>query len=363
MNLAVRHRKSVSSPSGGLTVEFAERSDEWDSYVESVKPENLYHRWVWRDVIEKSFGHRAYYLAAAAGSTIHGVLPLVHVRSQLFGSFLVSIPFFSYGGVLADKQEARDVLLSRAMELGRELKVRHIELRDSGLAQAAAPVPLAWTRHSHKVMMEIELPPAADIYWKRLSSGMRNKIRQAQKHKLSVEWGGIEALSVFYQIFTINMRNLGTPVYARQFFEEQLRRLRDRIRILTIWDDKIPVAAAFLTAHRDKLELPWSASLSTTRKKYSHVLLYWTFVEKAIEEGFRKIDLGRCSPGSGTYEFKRHWNPVERPLHWNYWRVEGRPLQTLSGDNPKFKLATAIWKRLPLIVANRLGPKLVRGIP
>jgi len=290
-------------------------------------------------------------------------LPLVQVRSRLFGSFLVSIPFFSYGGVLADTQEARDALLAGAVELGRELNVRHIELRDSGVGQATAPVPAAWTRDSHKVTMELELPPSAEIYWKRLSSGMRNKIRQAQKHGLRAEWGGIEALPVFYNIFAVNMRNLGTPVYARQFFETQLRRLSPHIRILTIWDDKTPVAAAFLIAHRHKLELPWSASLTTTRKKYSHVLLYWTFIVKAIEEGFRKIDLGRCSPGSGTYEFKRHWNPVERSLDWFYWSANGGSPRTLSGDNPRFKLATAVWKRLPVAVANRLGPKLVRGIP
>jgi serine/alanine adding enzyme len=363
MTLAIQKQKLAHFPDRVLTVELAERSGEWDRYVESAKPESLYHRWVWREVIEESFGHRPYYLAAFADGAICGVLPLVHVRSRLFGSFLISIPFFSYGGVLADTQEARDALLARAVELGRQLKVRHIELRDSVIKPAAASFPSGWTTHSHKVTMEIELPSTADLYWKRLSSGMRNKIRQAQKHKLRAEWGGIEALPIFHQIFAVNMRNLGTPVYARQFFAEQLRRLGDRIRILTIWDDKTPVAAAFLTAHHDKLELPWSASLSTARKKYSHVFLYWTFIEKAIEEGFRKIDLGRCSPGSGTHEFKQHWNPVERPLHWVYWRAGGGPLQTLSGDNPKFKLATAIWQLLPLEIANRLGPKLVRGIP
>ena len=363
MNLAIQEQKRALSAHRRLRVEVAERADEWDRYVESVKPESLYHRWVWRDVIEQSFGHRAFYLAAAADGEICGVLPLVQVRSRLFGSFLVSIPFFSYGGVLADTDEARDALLSSAVDLGRELKVRHIELRDSGIGQATAPVPAAWTRHSHKVAMEMELPPSADLYLKRLSSGMRNKIRQARKHKLRAEWGGIEALPVFYRIFAVNMRNLGTPVYSPQFFETQLQRHCDRIRILTIWDDKTPVAAAFLTAHRDQLELPWSASLSTTRKKYSHVLLYWTFIERAIDEGFRKIDLGRCSPGSGTYEFKRHWNPVERPLYWYYWLPKSGSLRPLSADNPKFKLATAIWKWLPLAVANRLGPKLVRGIP
>lgn len=91
--------------------------------------------------------------------------------------------------------------------------------------------------------------------------------------------------------------------------------------------------------------------------------MYWEFIQKAIAERFNRIDLGRCSPGSGTYDFKRHWNPVERPLHWYYWLAGGASLPHLRPDNPKFKFATRIWKRLPLAVANGLGPRLVRSIP
>jgi len=280
------------------------------------------------------------------------------MRSRLFGNFLVSIPFFSYGGVLVDTEEAREKLLSRAAELGREVGARHIELRQGD--ECSMP----WRCASDKVTMEINLPATSDEYWKGLSSGMRNKIRQGQKHNLRAEWDhGPEAVRVFYRIFAANMRNLGTPVYSRRFFENQISRLSERIRVLTMWDGKTPVAAAFLTAHQETLELPWSASLPESRKKYSQVLMYWTFIQKAIEEGFRKIDLGRCSRGSGTYEFKRHWNPVERPLHWYYWLAPGASMPELRPDNPRFRLATKLWKRLPLAIANGLGPHLVRSIP
>jgi serine/alanine adding enzyme len=348
---------AIHSQSTRFKVRLAEQPAEWDAYVESVKRYSLYHKWVWREVIEESFGHQAFYLVAIEDHAVKGILPLVQIRSRLFGNFLVSLPFFSYGGVLADTPAAGDALLTRGAELGHELGARHIELRQ-GYAYETS-----WIGHSHKVTMEIDLPGSTEEYWKRLSSGMRNKIRQAQKHNLRAEWGGIEALPVFYNIFAANMRSLGTPVYCRRFFESQLRRLPDRIRILTIWDGEIAVASAFLTAHSETLELPWSASLAETRKKYSHVLLYWTFIQRAIEEGFRRIDLGRCSPGSGTHEFKRHWNPVEQPLHWYYWLAPGAAVRTLSSDNPKFRLAAQIWKHLPLAVANRLGPPLVRSIP
>jgi serine/alanine adding enzyme len=340
-----------------MKVELTEHREAWDAYVQAAAPENVCHRWVWRDVIEETFGHRPHYLAALDGGTIRGVLPLVSMRSRLFGNFLVSIPFFSYGGILADTGEAREHLLASAAALGRELGARHIELRQGNAC------PMSWPSSCFKVTMEIHLPDTADQYWKRLSSGMRNKIRQGQKHNLRAEWGGLEAVPTFYQLFAANMRNLGTPVYAREFFENQIRRLPDRIRVLSLWDGATPVAAAFLIANQHTLQLPWSASLPQSRKKYSQVLLYWNFIQQAIADGFRKIDLGRCSPGSGTHEFKRHWGPVERPLHWYYWLAPGASMPQLRPDNAKFRLAIELWKRLPLAVANCLGPRLVRSIP
>lgn len=345
------------SASPQVKVEIATRAEPWDRYVETAAQATLYHRWAWKRIIEESFGHRPYYLAAVEDGKVSGVLPLVQVRSRLFGNRLISVPFSSYGGVLADSSEARDTLLLRAVELGRELGVRHVELRQ-GRADA-----IPWQCASTKIAVEIDAPTTVEVYWKRLSSGMRNKIRQAKKHGLRVEWSRGEALATFYDLFAVNMRNLGTPVYPKKFFERQLEHLPDYIHIVTVWDADRPVAAGFLSVHRKTLELPWSASLPESRKGYSHLLLYWALIEKAIEEGFRRIDLGRCSPGSGTHEFKRHFNPSERPLHWYYWLARDAAFPALHADNPKFGLATAAWKRLPLVVANTLGPRVVRSLP
>lgn len=340
-----------------MKIELANEREAWDGYVAAVAPDNVYHRWAWREVIERTFGHRPFYLAAIEGGAVRGVLPLVQIRSGIFGNFLVSMPYCSYGGILADSDSACESLLARAVELASELDARHIELRQG----EAHRIP--WKSSAHKVTMEIKLPASADEYWRRLSSGMRNKIRQGQKHNLHAQWNGANALESFYEIFAVNMRNLGTPVYSRQFFENQISQMPGRIRILTIRDDATPVAAAFITAHQQTLELPWSASLPEWRKKYSQVLMYWTLIRKAIEEGFRKVDLGRCTYSSGTYEFKRHWNPAERPLNWYYWLAPGVPMPQLGPDSPKFKLASRIWQHLPLAVANGLGPRVVRSLP
>lgn len=339
-----------------MNIELARHREPWDAYVESAAPESLYHRWVWRDVIEETFGHQPYYLVAIEDRAIRGVLPLVRIRSRLFANSLISIPFFSYGGVVADDETVREGLLARAAELGRELGVRHIELRQGDEST------ISWPMASAKVTMEIQLPGTIEEYFNQLSTSRRKKIRYGLKRGLRPEWGGSEAVPIFYKIFATNMRNLGTPVYPIAFFENQIRRLPDKIRILSLWDDAKPVAASFVTAHRDTLELPWAASLPESRKKEAPMIMYWALIEKGIEEGFRKIDLGRCSPGGGTYDFKRHWNPVERPLHWYYWLGANASIPQRRPD-PKFKFATSVWKRLPLVIANGLGPRLVRSIP
>jgi FemAB-related protein (PEP-CTERM system-associated) len=340
-----------------MNVEICSDRAAWDAYVASMPEASNYHRWGWKDAIEETFGHDTYYLAAVDGREISGVLPLVHMKSRLFGNFLVSMPFFSYGGVLASSAEASESLLARAAEIGRELGVSHIELRQS-CAQ-----PLAWREATPKVTMELPLPARVEDLWKGLSSGMRNKVRNGQKSGFRIEWGGADAVDTFYKVFSTNMRNLGTPVYPQAWFANLSKYFPQEVKILTLWDGEQAVASGIVTCYGNTLELPWSATLPESRKRHSAILMYWTLLEWAISNGFRRADFGRCTKGSGVYEFKKHWNSVERPLHWYYWLAPGAPVPELRPDNPRYRVATKMWKHLPLAVANLLGPRIVRSIP
>lgn len=340
-----------------MNVEIIQDAQKWDAYVAANPAASLYHQWVWGDVIEESFGHDRFYLAALDNGAIRGILPLVSIRSRLFGHSLVSIPFFSYGGLLADNSAARDVLLDRAASLASSLGARRVELRQG------ASCPIGWTGSVSKVTMEIPLPATSAEYWASLSSGIRNKLRNGQRQGFRIEWSGIDSLPVFYRIFALSMHQHGTPVYPSAFFASQLRLLPAHTRILSLWDNDRPVAAAFVTTHPRALEIPWSASLLEVRKRYAPLLMFYTVIEKAIEEGRASVDLGRSSPGSGTHEFKRHLNAVERPLHWYYWLAPGASLPHLHADNARFRFAIELWKRLPLAVANSIGPRVVRSLP
>ena len=339
-----------------ITIENCTNQAQWDEYVARNPKAVNYHRWLWGDIIQKTYGHSTYRLCAQVAGQIQGILPLTLVRSRLFGKCLVSVPFFSYGGVLAEDAATANLLLTRAVEMAREVSARHIELRGSQF-------DTSWVAQSHKVTMQVALPATTDELWNRMSSGIRNKIRNARKHGLRVEWTGIEGVGTFYEIFARNMRDLGTPVYPKSWFENIVGGNPDDSRFLLIWDGQQAVAAGIAICHGSIIEWPWSASLLESRKKYSAVLMYWSLLEWGVQNGYKTADLGRCTPGSGTHEFKRHFGCQELSLDWYYWTAPGVSPPQLRNDNPKYRLATRMWQKLPLAVANRLGPKIVRGIP
>jgi FemAB-related protein (PEP-CTERM system-associated) len=359
----------VVAPSPALTVELCTDSALWDAYVQAAPSASLYHLWAWREVIVSTYGHRAHYLVARAplsGASIQGVLPLIEIRSRIFGDCLVSMPFFSYGGVVADHAATCRMLLERAEHLARDLRVRRIELRHG----SQFVVPKNWTDTASKVTMMVTLPATGEQLWAGLSSAMRNKIRFGQKQGLRAEWAGREAVDTFYPIFSARMRDLGTPVYPRAWFDNMCVHAPEHVRFVTVRDGAEAVASGLVTIFRDTVELPWASSLAGARMKYSSgraetpaVFLYWSMLEWAVQNGFRKADFGRSTRNGGTWRFKQHFSPEERDLHWSYWLAAGEALPELRADNPRFRLATRVWQRLPLPIANALGPRIVRAIP
>lgn len=339
-----------------MNVSFCESGECWDAFVATMPEASNYHLWSWRQIVQETFGHRSFYLTAGNGS-IDGILPLFFIESRLFGKFLVSVPFSSYGGILAASEEARTSLLRASIDLAKDLGARHIELRQDTARNDG------WQSVTAKVLMSVSLPAAPEKYFASLPARLRNKIRSARKKGLVAKWGQEDLLDEFYRVFACNMRNLGTPVYPQAWFENLLREGKDTSRLLLIRDGEEPVAGTFISTYGNQVELPWIASTPAARRKYSTVLLYWTALEWAIKNHYRRADLGRCTPGSGTYRFKTQWNCDEIPLTWGYWLAEGRSVPHLRPDNPRFDLAIAAWKRLPLWLACLLGPRIVRSIP
>lgn len=331
----------------------AERA-AWDSYVVSQTDATGYHEWAWREVFEYAFGHRSEYLIAYRGAGVAGVLPLVEIRSVLFGNSLTSLPFVNFGGVLAESNDVARALVERAGELAREHRCRHVELRHIGRHFSDLPCK------QHKVTMR--LPLSAGL-WDRIDRKARNQVRKAQKSNLTVDRGGSNLVGDFYRVFSRNMRDLGTPVYARALFDEVLRAFPDRARIIVVRLDGQAVAAGLTFRTRNMVEIPWASSIREFNALCPNHLLYWTALESAIEEGVSTFDFGRSTPGEGTFKFKEQWGAEPLALNWEYWLQPGDRLPDTSPKNPKYRLMIETWKHLPLWAANAAGPRIVRAIP
>jgi FemAB-related protein (PEP-CTERM system-associated) len=348
---------SGAAPDGGVRVErFDGASAEWDAFVASAARSSFCHLAGWRDVMDGVLGHRSYPLAARDGTgRITGVLPLVHVRSRIFGTYLLSMPFLNYGGPIGEP-EAVAALTGRALEVARELRVGLLELRCRGEAPAGMSV-------SHrKVTVTLDLPESVDALWKQtFRAKLRSQIRRPIKEGMCFRRGH-EEVDGFYRVFARHMRDLGTPVLPRALFDALPAAFPGEVVFATVRDGDEPVAAGCGFVWGDEFELTWAASLRDRSRSAPNMLLYASLMEEMVGRGLRTFNFGRCTPGAGTHRFKLQWGGVDEPLPWAQWSSAG-VASTPSPESAKFRLATAAWQRLPLPVANRVGPVLARQIP
>jgi FemAB-related protein (PEP-CTERM system-associated) len=340
-----------------ITVRSDVPAAELDRFAHAHPAATGYHLTGWLGVIERAFGHETKYLAATSSNGIEGVLPLVFFSSRLFGRFAVSMPFLNYGGVVADDPAVRHALVERAVEETRSRGGSHLELRHSAqMCPDLAP-------KRHKVAMRLPLAPDPERQWEALDRKVRNQVRKGEKSQLSVTHGGAEMVDDFYTVFAHNMRDLGTPVYAKAFFAEVMRAFAGTARIFVVHHEGTPVAASLVFWHRSMIEVPWASALRASNPLSANVLLYWHMLKFSIERGFAVFDFGRSTPDAGTFHFKRQWGALPLELVWEYWNASGAPPASLNPDNPKFDLAIRIWRRLPVSVATAIGPHVIRHIP
>ncbi len=338
-------RVSIATPSD---------SGAWESYVDARGDAAGYHSWRWRQVFSEAFAHEPVYLIAREGGLITGVLPLVQIKSLLFGRTLTSLPFLNYGGVMADGPEIGAALVDAARQEAGTRRCSHVELR-----HVAAQFPSLPCKQ-HKVSMRLATGPGM---WEALDRKVRNQIRKAEKSGLVIERGGAELVGDFYDVFARNMRDLGTPVYSRRLFEEVMRVFPDRARLHVVRLNGLPIAAGLTYRTPQMVQLPWASSLRSYNPLCPNVLLYWDAIQFAHESGAALFDMGRSTPNEGTFKFKAQWGAEPVPLHWEYQLLQAATLPNVSPANPKYQFAISLWQKLPLAVTMRVGPMIVRAIP
>jgi FemAB-related protein (PEP-CTERM system-associated) len=327
----------------------------WDAFVAAAQDGTFFHTAAWRHVIERAFRHRAQYAYVERDGAITGILPLVHVKSRLFGNMLTSTPFCVYGGPLAADPESAAALQGHMADLLQRTGARAVELR------YREPVETDWlSRPPLYVTFRKQMHPDAEANLKEIPRKQRAMVRKGMQNGLRASAGF--DVDPHYRIYAESVRNLGTPVFSRTYFGLLLEVFRHCSDTVTILDGDAPVASVLNFYFRDEVLPYYGGGTARARARAANDFMYWEVMRRACERGFRIFDFGRSKIGSGSYHFKKNWGFEPAPLNYRYLLAEGGRIPEQNPLNPKFRLLISAWKRLPLPVANLLGPPIVRGI-
>jgi serine/alanine adding enzyme len=328
---------------------------EWDAFVSRAQGSSFCHLAGWRDIFSDVLGAECRYWAAADDmGSWYGVLPLVHVRSRIFGHYLVSLPFLNDGGPLGSAV-ARTRLVSEAVTEAHRTQADLLELRTREATGGGVSLS------SRKITVLLPLPSVADSLFKSFPAKLRSQIRRPVKEGLTVRFGLDERVP-FYEVFARTMRDLGTPVLPRAFFERVAAAFPQIVLFGAVYRGSKPLAAGCGFIWHGEFEMTWAGALRESRATAANMLLYWSFMEHVIGRGVSVFNFGRCTPGGGTHRFKRQWGGVDVPLPWGQWSPRD-VRATPSPERPAYRAAAAVWRRLPLSMVNRLGPWLARQLP
>jgi serine/alanine adding enzyme len=334
---------------------FAGTEDEWDRFAAAQSGYTHFHRLRWRTLIGQVFGHECLYLAARDESDeLVGVLPLVRVRSVVFGHYLVSMPFLNYGGPIGTDAGIR-ALADESIEMARRENVKLLELR------SRVPLDIPLQPSHRKITVVLDLPKSPEALFKQFDAKLRAQIRRPQKEGVTVEFG-LAQVAPFFKVFALHMRDLGTPTQPVSLFRELAAQFPEDCWFACAYLAGEPVAGACGFRFGDEFEMTWACSLRAYNHEAPNMLLYWACMERAITEGISRFNFGRCTPGSGTHRFKMQWGGREEQLWW-YGLGLATGVTTPSPNAGAFRFGPRIWRRLPNSVATALGPSIVRYIP
>lgn len=334
---------------------FAGAADEWDAFVRAQAGWTAFHLYAWRGIYEEVSGHEAFYLEARDPvGVMVGVLPLVRVKSLVFGHYLVSLPFVNYGGPLGSTEAVR-ALSDWAVDRAREDRVKLLELR------SRVELPLDLPVSHRKVTVVLDLPKSPEALMKSFEAKLRSQVRRPAKEGIAVRFGP-DQVGPFFEVFSRHMRDLGTPAQPRRLFECIAGRCPEAW-FGCAWLGNVPVAGGAGFVWNGEFEMTWASSLYAYNKLSPNMGLYWAFMERAVREGLTLFNFGRCTPGVGTHRFKRQWGSRDEQLWWYQLAADGGEARTPSPDGRAFSWGPQIWRKLPLGLATALGPHVVRGIP
>ena len=329
---------------------------EWDAFVTACPDATFFHRAGWKDVIEQSFGHKTHFVYAKCEGEIQGVLPLTHINSRLFGNALISNAFCVGGGPASINTAAREKLIDYASNLLPVTGADFLEMRNATVERNG------WIEKSDLyATFERTIEADEDANLKQIPRKQRAVVRKALKSDdLSADIEG--HIDAFYKLYSLSVRNLGTPVYGKKLFANLKKEFGETCEVLTVRSNSQALCSVMSFYFRDTVLPYYTGGTFEARKKGANDYMYWQVMRRAAARGITNFDFGRSKKGTGPYSFKKNWGFDPRPIVHSFLLKPGSEMPNVNPLNPKYKLFINMWQRLPLPLANAIGPHIVRNI-
>lgn len=338
-----------------LSPEDARDNASWDAFVMACPQATFFHRAGWQRVLRRVFRHDTYFLYAQRDGRIEGVLPLAHVSSLLFGNSLSSLPFAVYGGVAALNDDAARALEEEAQQLARRLGVDHLELRHVEARHDD------WPRQDLYVTFRKEILPDEEANMLAIPRKQRAMVRKGIKNGLKADFD--EGVDRFFALYSDNVHRHGTPAMPKRWFQALRDEFGRDCDVLTVSDADGRALSTVLSFYfRDEVMPYYAGDDEAARDLAANDFKYWELMRHACARGLKTFDYGRSKQGTGPYAFKKNWGFEPTPLHYEYRLYKRESVPQNNPNNAKYKLLIQTWRRMPLSMANWLGPFVVRSL-
>ncbi len=345
---------SHTTPAHAVTLFEDTDFSQWNAFVAATPEANFFHRAEWKRVLERAFGIRTHYLCAKKDKKICGLLPLAFVRRPNLKRALVSMPFCVYGGAIADHPQIARDLEDAAADLAAKTNCDYLEIRN--------PTPTRPDWPTSDLYFTFQRPLHADMEQNLLAIPRKERadIRKSIKAGLQSDLDGNAAR--FFPIYARSARDLGTPTLPQRYFDILLEEFGEHAEIRIVRKDTTPICGVLSFYFRDQVLPYYAGGLPAVRALKGYHFMYWDLMREAAERGLRHFDYGRSIQGSGAFAFKKNWGFEPKPLAYQYHLVRARTLPQMDPNSAQYRRLIGAWKKLPLCLANRLGPRLAPWI-
>ncbi len=352
----VAARPAASAVEAPVTIGLLQPADSarWDEFVLACPQATFFHRAGWQSVIEGAFGHKTWFYYAESGGRIVGVLPLAQIKSRLFGHSLASLPFCVYGGIATESEAARRALDAAAQKLAAQLQVGHLEYRNLQAQHSD------WHTKDLYVTFRKEILPDEEQNMQAIPRKQRAMVRKGIKFGLQSEID--DNTDRFFAAYSASVHRLGTPVFSRKFFRLLKETFAEDCELLTITHEDRTVCSVMSFYFRDEVLPYYGGGTAAARELAGNDFMYWELMRRACARGYRIFDFGRSKIGTGSFDFKKNWGFEPQALHYEYQLHRSREVPDTNPLNPKYQLFIKMWQRLPLAVANAIGPHIVKNL-